>query len=296
LHDKQIRRRRAVLALLVVISLILLTDYFGESSSSPLHSVQRGIVEVLSPVQDGASTVLSPVRDVAGYFSSTFKAKSQVAQLRKENDQLRNDVSQLAYEGNQNRYYAKLLKLDNDYNLKSYGLETASVTGKNPVLWYQTVTVDKGSDAGVRAEDPVVGPGGLVGDVKTVGSSYSVISLLTSPNFSVTAEIENDAGASNSTGNSGLLQPAVGNPSTLLLNYLPSDAQVSPNDIVVTSGFQDSKQKSVRSLYPAGIPIGTVSSENPQSSVLINQQVNVTPTVDLQHLSVVQILTDPNHG
>jgi len=46
-HDKQVRRRRAVLGLLVVISLILLTAYFGESSSSPLHSVQRGIVAVL---------------------------------------------------------------------------------------------------------------------------------------------------------------------------------------------------------------------------------------------------------
>ena len=51
MHDKQVRRRRAVLALLVVVSLILLTAYFGESPSSPLHSVQRGIVEVLSPIQ-----------------------------------------------------------------------------------------------------------------------------------------------------------------------------------------------------------------------------------------------------
>jgi rod shape-determining protein MreC len=87
-HDKQIRRRRAVLALLVVVSLVLLTDYFGSPSSSPLHSVQRGIAEVLSPVQNGASKVLSPVRDVAGYFSSTFNAKSQVANLKSQNARL----------------------------------------------------------------------------------------------------------------------------------------------------------------------------------------------------------------
>ena len=42
MHDKQVRRRRAVLALLVGISLILLTAYFGESPNSPLHNVQRG--------------------------------------------------------------------------------------------------------------------------------------------------------------------------------------------------------------------------------------------------------------
>ena len=66
MHDKQVRRRRAVLGLLVVVSLILLTAYFGESPGSPLHSIQRGIVAVLSPVQEGASKVLSPFRDVAG--------------------------------------------------------------------------------------------------------------------------------------------------------------------------------------------------------------------------------------
>ncbi len=66
--------------------------------------------------------------------------------------------------------------------------------------------------------------------------------------------------------------------------------------MVVTSGFKDPKEQTVESLYPAGIPIGTVSNENPQTSVLTNQQVNVTPTVDLQHLSVVQILTNPYHS
>ncbi len=76
-HDKQVRRRRAVLGLLVAVSLILLTAYFGESPHSPLHSVQRGIVQVFSPVQAGASKVLSPVRDVANWVSDTLRAKSK---------------------------------------------------------------------------------------------------------------------------------------------------------------------------------------------------------------------------
>ena len=42
-----------MLALLVAVSLILLTAYFGETPSSPLHSVQRGVVEVLSPIEQG---------------------------------------------------------------------------------------------------------------------------------------------------------------------------------------------------------------------------------------------------
>ena len=78
MHSKQVRRRRAVVAALVVVSLILLTAYFGGSSSNPLHTVQRGVVTIFSPIQKGASIALSPFRDIASFFSDTFKAKSQV--------------------------------------------------------------------------------------------------------------------------------------------------------------------------------------------------------------------------
>ncbi len=58
MYDKTVRRRRAVLALLVVLSLILLTAYFGESSEGGLHSVQRGFLTVVSPIQEGANKAL----------------------------------------------------------------------------------------------------------------------------------------------------------------------------------------------------------------------------------------------
>ncbi len=44
---------------------------------------------------------------------------------------------------------------------------------KDPSLWYETITVDKGSGDGVRQWDPVVGPGGLVGDVTEVTADAS---------------------------------------------------------------------------------------------------------------------------
>jgi rod shape-determining protein MreC len=290
-YDKQIRRRRAVLALLVVVSLILLTDYFGESSNSPLHSVQRGIATVLSPVQDGASTVLSPVRDIAGWFSSTFRAKSQLAQRTAENHTLRREVAQLSYQLIQDKKSAGLIKLDQSFNLHAYGLVAANVIAKDPSLWYETITVDKGSGDGVRQWDPVVGPGGLVGDVSEVTPDASQVSLLTSPDFAVGAEVENN------TGSAGLIQPQAGNPSTLQLINLPTTAQVGPNQtMVVTSGFQDKSEPAVHSVYPPGIPIGTISSENPQISVSTNQPLAVTPLVDLQDLSAVQILTHPGRG
>jgi rod shape-determining protein MreC len=286
-HDKQVRRRRTVLGLLVGVSLILLTAYFGSSPSSPLHSVQRGIVEILSPIQTGASKVLSPVGDIAGWFSSTFRAKSQVAQLTKQNHQLTKELDAAQYAMNQNTQLRALLRLDGGPgDVKAYAPVTASVIGRNLNLWDQTIEVDEGSSSGVQAGDPVVGPGGLVGDVSTVGSNYSIVSELTSDKFGVPATVED------SKGDTGLLEPAVGNPDQLLLTSLDPHAQISYGQQVVTAGFKDSTNPKLRDMYPPGLPIGQVSDAN-QNTLINNQQVAVTANVDLLHLTVVQILTRP---
>ncbi|WP_249020292.1 rod shape-determining protein MreC [Conexibacter sp. S30A1] len=290
MHDKQIRRRRAVLALLVAVSLILLTDYFGGSASSPLHQVQRGIATVLSPLQAGASTVLSPIRNAASYVSSVFTAKSELTTLQGRYNQLVGEYARVQYEGILYRQAQQLLGLDKSYNLASYGPVTGRLIGEDPSLWYETITVDRGSSSGVSIYDPVVGPGGLVGDVTQVTPNASVVSLITSSKFSVGAMIENESGAA------GLIEPQVGDPNALTLIDLPPNSNVSFNQLVVTSGFRDPHDPAIQSFAPPGIPIGTVSSTNPQNSVLTNQEEQVTPLADLQHLTLVQILTRPHGG
>src|SRR4051812_50052423 len=79
-----VRRRRAVLALLVACSLILLTAYYGESAGGGLHAVQRGFLEVVSPIQEGASRALKPVRDLFGWFDDAVHAKKDRDKLSKQ--------------------------------------------------------------------------------------------------------------------------------------------------------------------------------------------------------------------
>jgi rod shape-determining protein MreC len=286
-RNKQVRRRRAVLGVLVAASLILLTAYFGASPSSPLHQVQRGIVEVLSPVQEGASKVLSPVRDVANWFSSTLKAKSLVNRLEKQNGQLQYQVSVLQEDELQNKQYRAELKLDSTLSdLSDYTKLAANVYSRDPELFNQTIYVDKGSDDGVHIGDPVIGDGGLVGDVTTVAPSVSVVTEITDPSFEAAAEVED------SNGDQGTIVPETGNPNQMLLEYLPANAQISQNQVVETAGFKDGK---LNDLYPAGIPIGTVSNAD-QNTLINDQQVQVTPFVDLRHITTVQILIGPGSG
>ena len=283
MHDKQVRRRRAVLALLVAVSLILLTAYFGESPSSPLHSVQRGIVEVLSPIQEGASKALKPVRDVAGWFSSTIQAKQQRDQLRKENDQLRAENANLQQALIENEQLRAQVKLDNSIGISSYEPVAAHVIQRDPTLWYATVEVDKGSSDGVAKDDPVVADGALVGKVSTVAPTVSIVTLLTDHTYAVTARVQD------ASGDTGVLVPKVGNPNQLLLQFLPQQAPITKGQQVVTAGF---KSNGLDSLYPPAIPIGTVSNAN-QNDLINNRQVQVSPAADLRHFDSVQVLTKP---
>jgi rod shape-determining protein MreC len=287
-HDKQVRRRRAVLGLLVVVSLILLTDYFGESPNSPLHSVQRGIVEVLSPIQDGASKVTSPVRDVANWVSDTLRAKSQRDQLAKQVDKYRAQVAEYRAKALQYDQLSHEMNLDQAIGIDSYHPVAADVVGRDPILWYQQVQIDKGSSDGIALDDPVLGDGALVGKISTLDASTSIVTLITDHSYAVAAEVQDNRG------DTGLLGPQVGNPNQLLLQDLPNHATIVPGDQVVTAGFK-SASGSLQDLYPAGIPIGTVSNAD-QNTLLDSAQVQVAPSADIRHFDSVQVLTQPHAG
>jgi rod shape-determining protein MreC len=280
-HDKTVRRRRALLVLLVVLSLLLLTAYFGEAPSGRLHSVQRAFLTVVSPIQDGANKALKPVRDLFGGISDTFHAKTQRNELRRQVAKLRREL--VADQG-EKRSYRELLgvvHLDNQLSIANYHPVTATVFAKSPNIWYSTVTIDKGEAAGVHINDPVINGEGLVGKVTQVASDGAVVSLITDSTVGVSARL----GASSAT---GIVQPKVGDPNDLLLQYLPANTQVGKGEYVVTSGTVASPDNS---LYPPGLLIGQVTSVNEESAY---KSVNVHPIANLHNLDVVQVLTAPS--
>jgi rod shape-determining protein MreC len=218
--------------------------------------------------------------------SDTLRAKSQRDQLRAQVSKLEARVALLQTAALQNAQLSRQVRLDQNIGTANYHLVAANVTGRDPSLWYQQVTVNKGSDDGVRLNDPVVADGALVGDVTTVTGSDSIVTLLTDHAYAAAAQILDQKG------DDGILSPSVGSPNQLLLQDLPSNAQITVGQQVVTTGFSAG---GLTDLYPAGIPIGTVSSVNP-SQLFNNNEVTVSPSADLRHFSSVQILTSPHAG
>lgn len=278
MYDKTVRRRRAVLALLVVLSVILLTAYFGEPSGGGLHSIQRGFVTVVAPIQDGAHKALKPFRDFFGWVGDTFNARGQRDALKKQLAQLR--AQRIADVGGarQAAQLEAMLGLDTRLKVSAYHPVGANVIGRSPTVWYAQIEVDKGSADGVGTDQPVIDGDGLVGKVTTVTPHAAFVTLITDQKSGVSATV-------NETGASGVVQPAVGNPNDLLLQFVPNASQVKVGQQVVTSGTISSR---LDSLFPPGIPIGRVTSVDPSNLL---QGVHIKPFADLRGVEFVQILT-----
>ena len=71
-----------MLALLVALSLILITASFG-SSGGGLHTVQSGFLDVLSPIESGANKVLTPVHELFKWVNDIVNASDERDRLKK---------------------------------------------------------------------------------------------------------------------------------------------------------------------------------------------------------------------
>src|SRR4051794_32173966 len=289
MYDKTVRRRRAVLGLLVVSSLILLTAYFREPAGGALHNVQRGVLEVVSPIQEGASRALKPVRDLFGWVGDTVSAKGDLADARKERDEWRDKAVGYEAAARQNAKLRRLVELDQVPNdLKPYGPVTARVIGRSPTLWYSKITISKGSSSGIQRNQPVIATdgggeddGGIIGKVDSVTPGSSVIRLITDSQVAVAATTARGTA-------SGTVKPSPGDPRDLILESLASDATVQPGDLVVTQGTV-SRRNDIPSIFPPDLQIGRVRRVDDAGSP--DQVPHVRTFVDPRKVEYVQVLT-----
>jgi rod shape-determining protein MreC len=282
MHDrKAIRRRRAVLAIFVALSIAILTAYFGESGGGVFHTLQRGAQEAFAPIETGASRALKPVRDFFGWAGDTIDAKDQNEALKKEVQQLRSDLAEAQTAVRDSGQLKGIAELhQQDYFPQGTRPVTARVIAKSPTVWHSSVKIDKGTSDGVRVDQPVVAAGGLVGKITTATGGTSEVRLITDGQSGVSAQVF-------PAGVSGVVRPEVGNPDVLLLENVESGRRVTENTLVITSGFTSSR---LESLFPRGIPIGRVSKVD-FDELETYQRVHVKPFADLRRLDIVEVLT-----
>lgn len=262
-------RSRPVLLLLVLLAITLLT--LDARGWGPIRSARRNAGDLLSPVTRAATKIFQPVENA---WNGAFRYGS----LKKENDKLRQQVADLkGKEAQAEAVQSQIGKLLGLLGLPWVGdipTITAQVVTLQPSNFDQTIQIDKGSADGVLVGYPVVDGAGLVGRVSEVGRHRAVIRLVTDPDSFVGVELPfvPERGIADGHGRGQLLT----------LDLIAADATVPLGTIVTTSGIP-------QSLYPAHIPVGTVAAVHRASGDL-QLTVKVTPTADLEALSIVRVL------
>jgi rod shape-determining protein MreC len=278
-------RRRLVVAVLVVVSLGMLTVYFREAESGPMHDVQSAVASVLHPFQVGAERVARPFRDAYSWTAGLVNARSENERLREELQRLRQQAIQNAAAAQQNVELRQAMRFFSGPAFpRNYEELGASVISHAPNEFDQTLVISAGGRHGVTVGDPVVSSKAfLVGQVTKVAPFSSKVTLLTDTDSAVTAMAV-------STGTIGVLQRGEGPDSSFVLDRVPKDKVVRRGDTVVTAGRRFGR---LPSMFPRDIPIGRVNHVN-QTDIENFQQVQVDPFVDFSSLHAVWVLIPKN--
>lgn len=277
MYRKQVRRRRAVLALLVVGSFVLLTVTYGQGSDG----VQRGVSAIFSPIQSVANRALKPARDLVNWFDETFDARGRNARLHDELETARREAVGADAAEAENAQLRKLVELDRGGAIPpGYKPVSGEVIARSPTVWYAEVTIDIGSGDGVEVDDPVVNGDGLIGTVAAVTGGSAKVTLIADHSSAVTARVV-------PIGIEGVVKPEVGEPGHLILDFINSGKHAHKGLAVVTAGWRG---QGIEARFPPNIPIGEVTRAGIVEQEA-QQQVHLRPYADLRDLSLVQVLT-----
>lgn len=277
-------RARLAAVLLVVLSLALVTVYLRESPGGALHGMQRVALGAVAPLEVAGERVSRPFRDAWGWTSELFHAKAENERLQEEVEVLRQQVivNQTAAQENE-RLRDQLAFVTGPRFPEDYDYVTTRVISQPPTPFDQTVVIAAGTEHGISRNDPVVTTDGsaaaLVGLVTDVGSNAARVTLITDQQSNVSAVVLE-------SGAQGIVrQGASGGPS-LVLDRVAKDEVVEKGNLVVTAGWQTPR---LESLYPYGIPVGTVAAAS-QQDVDLYKRIQVSPLVDFDSLADVIVL------
>jgi rod shape-determining protein MreC len=263
-------RGRLLLIILVITSLFLITlDLRGVSV---IGGLKTGTQSALSPVQNVGSIVLSPVRN---FFIDVFnlgRTRSEMEALREENGKLLTQLRE------RRSIDAQLEQLQGTLDLAGkaeFKVVNARVISQGATTSFtQTITIDAGSENGIRPNMTVINSYGLIGVVKTVYPSSSLISLTSDPSFRIGVRV---AGSQQI----GILSGQGTRKGVLQL--LDNQSNIKVGDILVARGSVNNRP------FVPGVPVGEVTSVD-NAAGAVTQTADVRFFADFSAISVVSVV------
>ncbi len=201
----------------------------------------------------------SVISELTSIISRPFQDPTQVERLN--NARIVELLGRLVEQERQNQQLKDLL----DYRAaqKNRPMIVAPVIGRSADLWWQQITLGRGSNEGIEVNFVVTAPGGLVGRVIGVTPNTSRVLLVSD----ITSQVGVTVSRSRYT---GLLK---GQSSTrAVMQFFDKVPDVRPGDFVATSPYSQ--------IFPAGIPVGRVEkidltkSPAPEAAIALTSPLN----------------------
>lgn len=210
-------------------------------------------------------------------FLEIFRFRSNVRRARKleaEIGLMQSELQQASAAKRENEELRQLLKLSVPSGFQTVSAEVAT---RSMDLWFDTLVLDRGSEAGIGLQNIVVNNKGIVGEVVEAGLGYAKVRLLTSPDFALSAIT--------ATSNIGGIAIGVG-PTHMSLQYVPVESTLRLQEKVFSAGLAAQADGKPR---PRGLLLGFIDSikKNPGQSTL---HIIVRPAVDVTNIGLVTVL------
>ena len=273
--QKEIRQRAPIwlVALLVANLIIMAVDARDADGRQKILRVWTQTFT--SPLQNTSSKVTGAT---SGFFQQIWNFRSTA----RENEQLRERLTQVETELHtaqqavaENERLKSLLSLNEQSDIKKV---PARVIARDPSVWFNTITINRGTSSGIAVNMPVVTAGGIVGRIITVSPWASQVMLITDEKAGAGAVV-------GQLGQSGALGSIRGRAdlgvALIEMRYVSGLEKVENGDYVMTTG-QDG-------IYPPGLNIGRVVDVKSGTATTAHQ-ILIQPGAQLDHLEEVAVL------
>ncbi len=267
-------RRASVLTAALLLSFLLMTLQVRHESAV-VTVTRQALLYLASPFIKVTAATVHGIGDIWRDYVDLRGLREENKRLQHEAATLKRRLDQLAEQALETQRLQRLLAMRETPQAEFL---TARVVGKDATNWFKTILLDRGSLEGVRRNQPVLAPDGLVGRVVEVTPGSARVQLLTDPVNAVGGLIQRTRVTGIVSGNLG---------AGARVRYLPLLADVVVGDDVVTSGMGG--------VFPKGIPVGRITAVERRSGALF-QEATLQPAVDLGRLEEVLILTAMEPG
>jgi rod shape-determining protein MreC len=262
------RHRSLFLLTGVVLLQVLLLAVQIRQTDSQGRLIRVWTVSAISPVERSGAWGIGRVRDAWRHYFALSDTARQNEELRRENGQLKLEISQLQSKSAEADRLADLLNFKQTHT--KVPMVIARVIGSSADANSAVIYLDQGAKEGIRKNMGVITPEGVVGKViESFGDTCQVL-LVT----------DRDSGVGAMIADSRIQSPVGGLGEPLLtMKYVGNDDEVKIGDRVVTSGMDR--------IFPKDLPVGIVSQVKAGTTF---KQIRVRPSANVEKLEEVIVL------